>query len=453
MESSCNVATLHDGSREGGQSDEAMQHVDDSNLFILPLPPHIPSPTIGLDLHTKSGIEKLHQVLNNDLCTVHGDCNAGEMNVADDARHPNENSITVSIGAHSIANNTTSQSFNVPSNDSVSGSVVVDDYTPVTMHRNYIFDNKKLLQYHLHHDVMSKRYQFKAEFGVSFNYLRAWRGKEAVLTSLRSDDAESYNVIVVDGSALKAKFGGMLLAACGHDVNDSIFSLAFGIVLSESNESWKWFFEKLRDSISTGESLAIVADRHKGIEYAANLVYPDAVFGICVQHLATNLKTRYKDFKGPWKTYFDGASRSYLLSEHHRHMESIHSHNPDMHRYLVQADPTKWSRAYFNRRSGMVEGTATKMSQPADQFEYAVTNNAGQIWIVDMSERTCTCKRFQVDQIPCPHAMAVCNHRRIDSYNYCSNYYTKDYLYACYSSVVHPIGSAEGWDVPEEVRS
>ncbi|GMN69660.1 hypothetical protein TIFTF001_038705 [Ficus carica] len=113
----------------------------------------------------------------------------------------------------------------------------------------------------------------QAEFGVSFNYLRAWRGKEAALTSLRGDDAESYK---------------------------------------------------------------------------ANLVYPDAAFGICIQHLAANLKTRYKDFKGPLKTYFDDASRSYLLSEYHRHMESIRGRNPDMHRYLLQADPIKWSRAYFN---------------------------------------------------------------------------------------------------------
>ena len=44
-------------------------------------------------------------------------------------------------------------------------------------------------------------------------------------------------VIVVDGSALKSRFGGMLLTACGHDANGSIFPLAFGIVSSESNES------------------------------------------------------------------------------------------------------------------------------------------------------------------------------------------------------------------------
>ncbi|GMN75046.1 hypothetical protein TIFTF001_054502 [Ficus carica] len=87
-------------------------------------------------------------------------------------------------------------------------------------------------------------------------------------------------VIVVDGSALKAKFGGMLPAACCHDANDCIFSLAFGIVPSKSNESWKWFFEKLRDLIGKRESLVIVTDRHKDIKYAANLVYLDAAYEI-----------------------------------------------------------------------------------------------------------------------------------------------------------------------------
>ncbi|GMN61855.1 hypothetical protein TIFTF001_030932 [Ficus carica] len=238
----------------------------------------------------------------------------------------------------------------------------------------------------------------QAEFGVSFNYLRAWRGKEAALTSLRGDDAESY----------KCTFPYMLIF---------------------------------------------------------NLVYPDAAFGICVQHLAANSKTRYKDFKGPLKTYFDGASRSYLLSEFHRHMKSIRGLNPDMHRYLVEADPTKalLQRWFVERREEALKITS-KVAPKAEKlirthfsiglketFEYAVTSNTGQIWIVDMSERTCTCRRFQIDQILCPHAMIVCNHRRIDPYNYCSNYYTKDYLYACYAHVVHPIGRAEGWDVSEEV--
>ncbi|GMN47438.1 hypothetical protein TIFTF001_016623 [Ficus carica] len=151
-------------SREGGQSDEAMQPVNDSNLIILPpRPHHIRFPTVGLDLHIEDGIEKQHQLLNNDLCTNHDDCNAGELNVADAARHSNEKSVAASIGAHSIVNTTRTQSVNVSSSDSLYGSVVVTDFIPVTMRRNYIFENKKLLQYHFHHDTMSKHYQFKVK--------------------------------------------------------------------------------------------------------------------------------------------------------------------------------------------------------------------------------------------------------------------------------------------------
>ena len=101
------------------------------------------------------------------------------------------------------------------------------------------------------------------------------------------------------------------------------------------------FFEKLRDSIDMQEFLAIVADKHKGIKYAVSIVYPDVDFGICIQHLATNLKTRYKDFKCPMNTYFDGALRANLVSEHQYHMESIRNCNPNMHRYLLQADHKK----------------------------------------------------------------------------------------------------------------
>ena len=157
-------------------------------------------------------------------------------------------------------------------------------------------------------------------------------------------------VIVVDGSALKARYGGKLLIACRHDADGSIFPLAFCITASESNASWEWFFTKLRDSIGIREELAIVADRHKGIERAISIVYPEANFGICVQHLAGNLKQKYKYFKGTLKTYFHGASRAYLVSEFRRHMSSIEFKSPDMHRYLMEADPRKWARAYFNGR-------------------------------------------------------------------------------------------------------
>ncbi|GMN29880.1 hypothetical protein TIFTF001_041374 [Ficus carica] len=364
-------------SREGGHSDEAMQHVNNSNM-IIPPPPHIPSPTVGLDLHTNYGIEKQHQLLNNNYCRAHDDCVVEKLNSSADAHRSNDKSIATSIGGHSIVNNTRSQYDKVSSSDSVSDGVIVADFTPVTLRINNIFQHKKLLQYHLHHDAMNneacpwqlratrmrgselfvvKRYDdvhtcsieivqghhrqasswmigecvkakyldptntsyrpreimrdMQAEFGVSFTYLKPWRGKEAALTSLRGNDTESYNDI---------------------------------------------------------------------------LLYL----------IISNLKIKYKDFKGPLKTYFDG--RSYKV------IASIFQKAERLEEALKLTSKLA-PRAENLLRTNFSIGLRVT-PRPADQFEYAVTNNASQIWIVDMSERTCTCMRFQVDQIPCPHAMA-----------------------------------------------
>ncbi|GMN44846.1 hypothetical protein TIFTF001_014033 [Ficus carica] len=501
-------------SRVGGQSDEAIRPVNDGNLITLP--PHIPSPIVCLDLHNDHGIDKQHHVFNPDSKTTHNDYNAGRLNVADAARHSNEKSTTPSIGAHSIANNIRSQSDNVPSSDSFFGTVVVADFTPVTVR---VKRSNSTLLHVICIDNEGCPWQ-----------LRATRMRDSEFFVVkRYDDVHTCSIEIVQGHHRQAK--SWMIGECVKRKYLDLTNTSYRPreIMRDMQAEFGVSFNYLRacteGQVRRNAACCMRSRRkwlhfftciwHKGIENAANLVFPDAAFGICVQHLAANLKTRYKDFKGPLKTYFDGASRSYLLSEHNRHMESIRSRSADMYRYLLQTNPTKWSRAYFSgrryaimtiniaeslnsvdrkarlmpvgflvewlrellqrwfvqRREEALKITSklapnaekfirtnfslglTVTPRPADHFEYSVTDNRAQIFIVDMSQRTYTCRRFQVDQIPCAHTMAVCNHRRIDPYNYCSNYYTKDFLYACYAQVVHPIGSAEGWDVFEEVRS
>ncbi|GMN69303.1 hypothetical protein TIFTF001_038352 [Ficus carica] len=349
-------------SRDGGQSDEAMQHVNDSNT-IIPPPLQFPSPTVGLDLHNEYEIEKQDEVMHNDLCTAYDDCNAGKMHDADDSHRSNENSIATSIGGHSIVNNTRSENDKVSSSDSLSDDVIVADYTPVTMRINCIFENKKLLQYHLHHDAMSKHYQFKVKRSNSTLLhvicidnegcqwqLRATRMKGSEMFVVkRFDDVHTCSIEIVQGHHRQAKSWmiGECVKAKYLDPTNTLYRPSE--IMRDMQDEFGVSFNYLR--AWRGKEAALNSLRGNDAEsYKVNHVYPDAAFGICVQHLAANLKTRYKDFKGPLKTYFDGASRSYLLSEFHRHMESIRGLNPDMHRYLVEADPTKWSRAYFNGR-------------------------------------------------------------------------------------------------------
>ncbi|GMN20099.1 hypothetical protein TIFTF001_042999 [Ficus carica] len=312
-------------SRDGGHSDEAMQHVNDSNT-IIPPPLQFPSPTVGLDLHNEYEIEKQYEVMHNDLCTAHDDCNAGKMYDADDSHRSNEKSIAASIGGHSIVNNTRSENDKVSSSDSLSDGVIVADYTPVTMRINCIFENKKLLQYHLHHDAMSKHYQFKVKRSNSTLLhmicidnegcqwqLRATRMKgNEMFVVKRFDDVHTCSIEIVQGHYRQAKSWmiGECVKAKYLDPTNTLYR-AFEI-MRDMQDEFGVSFNYLR--AWRGKEAALNSLRGDDAEsYKVNHVYPDAAFGICVQHLAANLKTRYKDFKGPLKTYFDGASRSYLL--------------------------------------------------------------------------------------------------------------------------------------------
>ncbi|KAK1355102.1 hypothetical protein POM88_048358 [Heracleum sosnowskyi] len=73
--------------------------------------------------------------------------------------------------------------------------------------------------------------------------------------------------------------------------------------------------------------------------------------------------------------------------------------------------------------------------------------------VVDLSARSCTCKRFQVDQIPCAHAIAVIQKSNLDPYDYCSPYYQKETMVAAYKENVYPVGNKESWEIPETVKA
>ncbi|KAL5556169.1 hypothetical protein UlMin_038405 [Ulmus minor] len=45
---------------------------------------------------------------------------------------------------------------------------------------------------------------------------------------------------------------------------------------------------------------------------------------------------------------------------------------------------------------------------------------------IDLEAQTCSCIRFQLDQLPCAHAMIVIRYLRGDVYEYCSEYYSME---------------------------
>lgn len=73
------------------------------------------------------------------------------------------------------------------------------------------------------------------------------------------------NVVIIDGTHLKGKFRGCLLTASAQDGNNHIFPIGFGIVDSENDEAWTWFFTNLLSVVPDSEDLVFVSDRHNSI--------------------------------------------------------------------------------------------------------------------------------------------------------------------------------------------
>ncbi|KAL5573602.1 hypothetical protein UlMin_023199 [Ulmus minor] len=66
---------------------------------------------------------------------------------------------------------------------------------------------------------------------------------------------------------------------------------------------------------------------------------------------------------------------------------------------------------------------------------------------------TCTCKKFDLEKLPCEHALrAVGEIRENKFYDCCSPFYSAEYWRLAYAESVYPIPSQSDWEIPDEIR-
>ncbi|XP_016558257.1 uncharacterized protein LOC107858030 [Capsicum annuum] len=197
------------------------------------------------------------------------------------------------------------------------------------------FTAPKLVNYkriHTPNDIIE---DIKNIFSVDINYQKVWRAKERAIEILRGKPADSYRqmaryaLVVVDGVHLSGAYKGTFFSAIILDGAGPILPIAYGVVDSENDNSWTWFFENFRIAFGEHDSMCVVSDRHESIIKAVS------------------------------------ASSTYV--------------------YSVYDD--------------------------------------GRKYIVCLDRRTCTCGRFQLDEITCEHAIAVLKSKHVvDMKLYCSEF-------------------------------
>ena len=73
--------------------------------------------------------------------------------------------------------------------------------------------------------------------------------------------------------------------------------------------------------------------------------------------------------------------------------------------------------------------------------------------MVDLQWMTCTCKKFDLKNLLCEHALRAAGEiGKNKFYNCCYLYYSVDYWMLVYKEFVHPIPSQPDWEILDEIQ-
>ncbi|XP_009766315.2 uncharacterized protein [Nicotiana sylvestris] len=87
---------------------------------------------------------------------------------------------------------------------------------------------------------------------------------------------------------------------------------------------------------------------------------------------------------------------------------------------------------------------------PSTEYLHTV-NDGGRNYTICLLERKCVCGRFQVDELPYPHAWAVLKSKFLMPEEYCSNYYKPNTIVMTYDLPVYPLPDRNDWNIPEHI--
>ncbi|KAM3251628.1 hypothetical protein P3L10_005698 [Capsicum annuum] len=319
----------------------------------------------------------------------------------------------------------------------------------------------------------------KRKLDLDIDYMKAWRAKKRALKMLRGRPADGYKkmptyvymlnsiypnshirmhespdnqfmylfvalqpfirgfgyckpVVVVDDSHMKGPYQGTFVSASTLDGARHILPLAYGVVDSENDSSWTWFFQQFkcafgeRDNIKSKDKLT---DEFFAMAKAYKLDVFDEL--ICkVKNIDNRVKVYLKNVG------FEKWSRVHAPINRGRMMNSNIAECIDSR--LVEA------------RELLILNFLEQIRESTN-YIYGVYEE-GRKCIVRLDIRTCNCGKFQLDEISCVHAIAVLKSKHIKEMKpYCSDYYKKEALMKTYEMLLCPMPNKRDWHVPPEV--
>ncbi|XP_070037012.1 uncharacterized protein [Nicotiana tomentosiformis] len=314
-----------------------------------------------------------------------------------------------------------------------------------------------------------------SDHGVNVTYMQAWREKKKALEFLRGHPADFYirlpsyftsikgwehyrPVVVVDGTFLKSAYRGIMLTASTMDAAGSILPLAYAVVDSENDASWRWFFEQFKHAYGEKPNICVVSDQNESILKATSTVYTGIPHYACIWHIWTNVRSKFKKGHLKLSELYLATARSYTLDELNERISKIEEIDTRVKAYLYDIGYHRWSQihATVNRTWKITSNIAeslnavTKDVRVSTDYIHTVIDDVKR-FIVCLQNKRCSCGIFQLDELSCAQALAALRHRDESYENYCSPYYTREILLQTYEIPVDPLPDESKWNVPQHV--
>ncbi|KAG5547953.1 hypothetical protein RHGRI_013591 [Rhododendron griersonianum] len=208
-------------------------------------------------------------------------------------------------------------------------------------------------------------------------------------------------LLFVDGTFLKGNFKGSLLSASAKDGDKGLFPLCIGVADSESNENWLWFMKKLRDILDGDtRSIVFVSNRNAGIKAAVPKVFPTGFHGYCLYHLKNNLRGRLTGGRNKYKECVVGLFSLCAYAPNEMKF------NEEMARKQTAA---KWRQVLCPTMDEALaiafqESKAWEVRFSSPDVLEVLCNPSVK---VDIGRHSCTCTQWQLNGVPCVHAVCA----------------------------------------------
>ncbi|XP_052171685.1 uncharacterized protein LOC127787667 [Diospyros lotus] len=278
-------------------------------------------------------------------------------------------------------------------------------------------------------------------------------------------------VVAVDATHLKGEHKGVIFVATCKDGEEMIYPIVFGFGDGESDKSWIWYLTKLREAIDVRDDLVIVSNRHQSIANAMSRVFPSIPHVFCFFHLKQNLKKRCRQRKDVMDAFYRATYSyttvecdTYLVEIQSMHPQThltlveaklekwSHVYSPrkrysimttniaeslnkcmmkarrlpitSAHEFLrhmlqkwfsdrravaarLETDVTSAAVAHINFVHDKTVDRGCRVVPIIHGNKYLVKHAKEGDGIVDIVARTCSCRKWDLDQLPCLHAIAA----------------------------------------------